>query len=124
MHNVNERSLRVLLAEDEALIAMVMRRYLTQLGCEVVDVVAEGSAAVERARSTELDLMIMDINLRGDQDGIQAIQELSPHPPVIYASAYGDQETRARAAETAPLAFLNKPVTLSDLRSAISLLSA
>lgn len=116
--------LRVLVAEDEALIAMVMRRYLTQLGCEVVDVVADGPTAADIVRAREIDLMVMDINLRGSQDGIETVASLSPHPPVIYASAYGDEDTRTRAAQTRPIAFLTKPVALSDLRDALSRLPA
>ncbi len=113
---------RILVVEDEAIVAMDLTRSLERLGHEVLDSVAsaeQGWAAIARARP---DLILMDIQLSGPVDGIdfakrvRATQEI----PVVFSTAHSDEATLARTREAAPYGYLVKPFTESALGAAIS----
>ena len=103
--------LRVLLVEDEALIASELSHRLTRLGHEVVDVVDRGSTAVAVALERRPDLLMLDLRLRGDRDGISVAAEVRQRAdiPAIFVTAYSDAETLRRAKAVEPLGYLLKP---------------
>ena len=106
--------MRVLIVEDERLISLVLARMIEALGHKITGRVPSGEAAIA-ALEAELeppDLVIMDIHLEGAMDGIEAATRIRQrwNIPLAYASAYSDQVTLDRAAGTAPLAFLQKPI--------------
>lgn len=109
---------RVLLVEDDMLIAWTISALLKQLGCTVVDYADNAEQAVERAIAVKPDVILMDIGLAGSRDGIAAAEEIRAHTgqSVIYLTGHADVATLQRAAETEPLSFIFKPfdeVTLS-----------
>lgn len=112
---------RIVLADDEAIIRMDLKEMLTSLGYVVVGEAGDGRSAVNLARELRPDLVIMDIQMP-DLDGIDAAQELSAESiaPVLLLTAYSQQELIQRA-RTAPavVGYLVKPYRESDLAPAI-----
>jgi diguanylate cyclase (GGDEF)-like protein len=111
----------ILLVEDEGLIARDLEDTLTRLGYRVSGIASEGAEAIEMARELHPQLVVMDVSLRGDVDGIEAacaIQEDAP-VPVIFLTGHSDTETLQRAVMTGPLGYLIKPFQEDDLRCAI-----
>ncbi|HEX8481164.1 MAG TPA: response regulator [Allosphingosinicella sp.] len=114
--------LRILIVEDESVIAWALQSLLEDLGHEVVEVVASGEAALAAAAAHRPELILMDINLGRGLDGIEAAEQIRADGPVtvIFVSAYGDQSTMARIDERVPGApLLTKPVSAKVVRQAI-----
>lgn len=117
------KSARIQIVEDEAIIAMDVQSRLMKLGYTVTAVCGTGEDAVWKAMSDRPDLILMDINLKGGIDGIQAAQQIRKEYdlPVVFLTAYGDEKTLARAKVTEPYAYLLKPCNDRDLRIAIEI---
>ena len=113
---------RVLIVEDERIIAMATTVNLQRMGCKVVATAATGQQAVDYAARKKPDVVLMDIMLQGSMSGIEAARQIrhaSPGLPIIYCTAYTDPGTRAQAALTNPKAFMGKPLNYSELKSLI-----
>ncbi len=113
---------RVLIVEDESIIALATRANLKRMGCDVVATAATGQQAVEYAVCKRPDVILMDIMLEGNMDGIEAasrIREKNPDLPIIYCTAYTDSATRVQAAQTNPKAFMGKPLDYLALKEII-----
>lgn len=114
----------ILIVEDDGIQQIIMQRLAFRLGLNVVATVSNGSEAIRIADSLEdLDLIMMDVRLDDEVDGIQAmskIREGSSSVKVIYITANTETETRNRAIETNYEAFLEKPVTEEQLKNAVS----
>jgi diguanylate cyclase (GGDEF)-like protein len=111
----------ILLVEDEGVIARDLEDTLIRLGYRVSGIASEGAEAIEMARDLHPQLVVMDVSLRGELDGIEAacaIQEEAP-VPVIFLTGHTDTETLQRAVLTGPLGYLTKPFQEADLRSVI-----
>jgi diguanylate cyclase (GGDEF)-like protein len=111
----------ILLVEDESLVARDLQETLTRLGYRVVGIASEGSQAVAMARRLRPGLVVMDVGLRGELDGIaaaRAIQEDAPIP-IIFLTGYSDPETLRRAVLVGPLGYLVKPFQTAELQCAI-----
>jgi PAS domain S-box-containing protein len=111
----------VMVVEDEQLIAKDIADTLTKLGYDVTGTVSSAEACVECAATRRPDLVLMDIHLQGELDGIDAARMLRERfdIPVVFLSAYADEGTVARAKQSAPLGYLLKPFRKSELRSAV-----
>jgi CheY-like chemotaxis protein len=112
---------RVLIVEDETLIAEELRERLSQFGYSViaaVDTADEGIAIATRERP---DLVLMDIRLKGEKDGVQAAQEIRQQVdiPIVYVTAYSDRLTVDRARQTDHDAYVLKPFHRRELQSTI-----
>jgi len=112
---------RVLLVEDDILIAWTISSVLKQLGCTVVDYADNADQAVERAIAERPDVILMDIGLAGARDGIAAAEEIraSTGQSVIYLTGHADVATLRRAAQTGPLSFVFKPFDEATLGAAL-----
>ena len=108
---------RILIVEDDAIVARDLKASLTKMGYFVTGVAAAGEEALEMAGENRPDLVLMDIMFDGDIDGIETAQRMRDHHdvPVIYLTAFGDQATFARAKQTLPLAFVLKPFDPKEL---------
>ncbi len=110
------------IVEDEGMIAMLLRELLTREGFNVVCTVKTGREAVECVRENAPEVMLMDINLNDDMDGIEAaihIREFSDIP-IIFLTAYTDTRTKERAEGVRPYAFLPKPINKQLLLSTLT----
>lgn len=115
--------LKILIVEDEMLIAANIAMQLESIGYEVVGIVPRGIEAVNSAKLDKPDLVLMDINLKGEMDGIEtaiAIQK-ERKMPIIYLTANSDEAHFNRAKATNPYAFISKPFKKLDLQHAIEL---
>ena len=112
---------KVLLAEDDALIAMSVREVLSLFGFEVVGVAATVSDALCLAQNTHPDLAIFDIRLAGKRDGIEGAALLREiiEIPVVFLTGQGDERTRARADAVHPAAYLCKPVSPQQIVASV-----
>lgn len=112
---------RIMIVEDEVIIAMLLKQSLTHLGYDVVAVVDKGEEAVKIADQVRPDLISMDISLMGEMDGIEAAYEVCNRfdIPVIYLSAFLDDAILNRAKESGAFAYLSKPVDDIELKEAV-----
>ena len=113
---------RVLIVEDERLIALDLQRRLTQLGYTVVGNVASGAQAIMAVDQLQPDLVLMDIRLQGEMDGIEAALriQIDRPTPIVYLTAYVDDSTIQRAQATSPWGFLRKPFQVRDLQAILT----
>jgi PAS domain S-box-containing protein len=114
---------RVLVVDDEIIIAREVETRLMNLGYEVVEIASSGQEAVDLAERTRPDLVLMDIVLKGDTDGIEAAAEIRKRwgIPIIYLTAYADEVTLRRAQVTEPFGYIVKPFTERELRANIEM---
>jgi DNA-binding NarL/FixJ family response regulator len=112
-----EAAERILVVEDDFLVAMQMEAALTEAGFAVAGVAATSEAAIELALSERPRLAVMDVRLAGPRDGIDtALQLFAEHGiRCIFATAHHDEHARGRAAPAAPLGWLPKPYTMTSL---------
>ena len=112
--------MRILIVEDEPLISLHLETVVTEAGHEVADRAATGLDAVRAAQRTRPDLVLMDIGLAGDMDGVAAAREIFRRWQVrsLFVSAISDRY-KDTAADTRPLGFLTKPVAPRQLLEAI-----
>lgn len=117
------KPINILIVEDEAILAMALSDTLEEEGYCVVGVANNGRKSLDLFRNNTVDLVLCDIMIKGDWDGIETIRQLTTERPVpvIYLTSLNDRETLERAKQTYPAAFLNKPYDLSSLRTAIEL---
>jgi CheY-like chemotaxis protein len=118
-----DRKKQILIVEDEGLIAADICGKLEQLGYRSAAIASSGEDALRRARSTEFDLVLMDIRLEGELDGIATAQTFKDEMriPVVYMTALSDPATLDRAKDTGPYGYLCKPVTEGALSSAVEI---
>lgn len=111
----------LLIVEDEIILAKDLECRLKELGYQVVGIVSTGLAAIAAAEQLLPDLILMDIRLAGKMDGIDAALEICKHHdiPVIFLSAYADDQTRQRAETLKPHGFLSKLTPDHHLYTAI-----
>jgi PAS domain S-box-containing protein len=114
---------QILVVEDEAIVATAIKNELEQFGYAVPDMAASAAEAVEKASGKKPDLVLMDIHLRGEQDGIEAAREIHDccGIPVVYLSAFADPQTVARAGATAAFGYLLKPYEERELQTTIEM---
>jgi two-component system, response regulator PdtaR len=114
---------RILVVEDEAIVAMGIKQKLEDLGHQVVDIVFTGEDAVQTALNKQPELILMDIVLKGSMDGIEAAAKIRNQLdiPVIYLTAYSDEEVLERARMTEPYGYIIKPFKKSELNANIEM---
>jgi len=101
----------ILVVEDEVLVARDIKLRLTRMGYEVPAVVGKGREAVSKTLQLKPDLVLMDINLRDDMDGVEAAKQIRSQyeVPIIFCTAYSNDETLERAKITEPYGYVLKP---------------
>ncbi|MCX6899244.1 MAG: response regulator [Verrucomicrobia bacterium] len=114
---------RVLVVEDEPIVAADLKVRLDMLGCKVVGSAASGEKALVLAGQLLPDLVLMDIRLEGAMDGIEAAQQMRQrwHLAVVYLTAYADDTTVERAKVTEPFGYILKPFKDRELKTVIEM---
>jgi adenylate cyclase len=120
---MNNTTARILIAEDENIIAKDIERTLKKLGYEVVGSVRSGEQLLKQFASSNPDLILMDINLEGKLSGIDVSEEIKKDGdvPVIYLTALADNSTINRAKITEPFGYIVKPFDEDTLRTSIEM---
>lgn len=114
---------KVLVVEDEGLVARDIQNMLRSLNYEVLGIVSSGEMALQKASKSPPDLVLMDIVLKGAVDGIEAAEKLweELNIPVVYLTAYADETTFQRAKLTKPFGYLLKPFDERELQTTIEM---
>ena len=111
---------KILVVEDEHIVAMGIKAMLKNLGYTVTGVGSSGEEAISKTESTKPDLVLMDIMLKGDMDGIQASKEITNRSgiPVVYLTACSDRKVLERIWNTGS-GYITKPFDEKDLKKGI-----
>ena len=116
---------KILIVEDETIVALDTKSTLIKLGYEVTDIVTNYDEAISSFLDKKPDIILMDIFLHNSLSGIEVskkINEIS-NTPIIYMSAYCDDEILSQAAKTEPFGYLVKPFNRNDLKSILNMVS-
>jgi len=111
---------KILIVEDESIVALELKDRLEKLGYQVIATVSTGEKAIKTTEEKNPDLILMDIHLKGNMDGITAAKHIK-NTPIIYLTAYADTETLNRARITTPYAYIVKPFEERELQSNIEI---
>lgn len=116
-------NIKILIVEDESIVALDIKRILTNLQYEVTDMASDYFSAIKSVQKNRPDIILMDVNLGKGKDGIQTVEEiqLNYNIPIIYITAYGDENTINRAVATNPMGYLLKPFKKDEIKSIILL---
>jgi CheY-like chemotaxis protein len=118
-----DRLPRVMIVEDELLVAWHLESLAREQNLDVCALVPDGDGAIEQATDLDADLILMDIRLAGRMDGIEAARRIREQreTPIIFITAHGDPTTRAQIERVLPgVPVLAKPVTAARLKEAIA----
>ncbi len=112
---------KILVVEDEPIVALDIKNAIARCGFSVTDIVDNYDDALLSVQINEPDIIFMDINLENSKDGIEIAIEIKKRKdiPIIYLTAYSDNNTMQRAIETNPLNFIAKPFKREELKSSI-----
>lgn len=113
----------VLVVEDESIVSKDIQHSLTKLGYNVVGAASNGEKAIALAKAENPDIVLMDIMLKGDMNGIEAASVIREEYsiPVIFLTAYADEATLAKAKVTEPYGYIIKPFKEIDLHTSIEM---
>ena len=114
---------RILIVEDDGIIAARLQSILEKLGYDIIGAVASGEEAIQKASESSPGLVLMDIYLAGDMNGIEAATEIHTQSdvPVIYLTAYSTDELLQQARITEPYGYLIKPIGDRELYATIEM---
>ncbi len=114
---------QILIVEDESIVAKDVENMLRRIGYDVPAVVSSGEKAIEKTAQVSPDLVLMDIMLKGDMDGVEAAEQIRSrfYIPVVYVTAYADDGTLQRAKVTEPFGYIIKPFQERELHTTIEM---
>jgi len=113
---------RVLIVEDEPILALELKEDLQDLGFDVSDVVADGDMVLRSFMRSRPDVVLMDIKLHGFRDGIDSANQIRGfyQTPIVFLSSFSESDVGPRLSKTAPYSFLQKPYDLARLKELIT----
>ncbi len=114
---------RILIVEDNLIVAKYIQSKLEGVGYVVPGIALSGEKAIQGAAETRPDLVLMDIKLKGEMDGIEAAEEIHTRfgIPVVYLTGYPDDKSLQRAKVTEAFGYVSKPFEIAELRSTIEM---
>ncbi len=114
---------RILIVEDERIVAEDLKSFLTKMGYAVTGIAASGEETIRNVELQRPDLVLMDIRIQGPQDGIEVAEHLYAeyNVPVSYLTAFADAPTLDRAKVTMPFGYILKPFETQSLQAVIEL---
>lgn len=120
---MSQKPAKILIVEDEFIVAADLSARLGRMGYKVVGTVASGIEALEKVEQESPDLVLMDIVIKGDRDGITTAEIINQeyNIPIVFLTAYADQDTFSRAKITKPFGYITKPFQTPNLQIAIEI---
>lgn len=117
-----ENTLNILVVEDEVVTSIYIKTKLEKMGYHVVKTLTRGEDAIEAVEKLETHLVLMDINLAGVIDGIEAVKKIREKSdlPVIFITGYSDEKLVKKAMNLCPAGFLTKPLDYNELNRIIT----
>lgn len=117
------QKLNILILEDESIIALYIKNSINILGHNVVDIVKDASSALTSIQNNKIDIALVDININGDLDGIQAANIINKthNIPIIFLTAYKDMQTLKRALKIEFVGYIVKPFRDDELETMINI---
>jgi PAS domain S-box-containing protein len=114
---------KILIVEDEVIVAQDIQDMVKARGYDALAIVSSGEAAIQKAAELKPDLVLMDIVLKGEMDGIEAAEQIRDRfrIPIVYLTAYAEAKTIERAKVTEPFGYLLKPFEERELHTAIEI---
>lgn len=112
-----KEEINILVVEDELLNAAALKQELEEMGYKVFEIVTRGKTAIQKALSLKPDIILMDIYLANNINGIDAAREIQKNAaiPVLYISAYIDNDTIKKSRETNSIGFIQKPFEITEV---------
>lgn len=109
----------IMVVEDEGVVSIDIRNMLKRAGYDIAAVAFQGEEAVKKAEISGPDLVLMDIGLKGEIDGIEAARRIRERfqIPVVFLTGFADDVTVAKAKEVNPSGFIIKPINEEELRN-------
>ncbi len=117
--------MKVLIVEDDKVLGLLLSKMVEKIGLEILALITEGRKAIEKTKELNPDLILMDIMLADDVDGIQAMEKIrtfNSEVRVIFVTGNSDQYNRKRAEQVDYTDYLIKPITIDELQDSIALL--
>lgn len=113
---------KILVVEDEGIVSIDMRNILKQIGYPATEAVFSAEEAFEKIKEYQPDLILMDIGLKGEIDGIEAAKIIKEryNIPVVFLSGYADKNTLERAKSAEPVGYIIKPIDDNELMKIIA----
>ncbi len=113
---------KILIVEDEGIVSIDIRNILRNLGYAFVEMVFSGEEALNKTKDWNPDVILMDIGLKGDMDGIEAARIIKnrSNTPIIFLTGFADDNTLARANKINPVGYIIKPINNKELDDVIS----
>ncbi len=120
---MSDKNVEILIVEDESILALQLESMLDELHYQTVHILDKGDDALKYMKTKHADLILMDIRLKGKMDGIEAAEKIQKIKdiPIIFITAYADNETIDRAKAIEPYGYLIKPFKLEELKSTIEI---
>ncbi len=114
-------NLNILIVEDESLVALELADTITNYGYNIVEYATNREMVIEFIKDDTINLILMDINLREQIDGIDLYKSLNIDTPIIYLTAYKDEKHISKAITTDPIGYLIKPINEDELKALLLL---
>jgi two-component system, response regulator PdtaR len=113
---------KIIVAEDEAIVALATKMMLKNLSHEIIKIVSGAEDAVKEVGIKEVDLVVMDIKLKGLMNGIQAAEEIrkNKNTPILFITGNSDQKTKDLIAKITNSSVLQKPIMIEDLKISLN----
>ena len=117
-----ENSPRILIVEDEPILALELKEDLQDLGYQVSEVIGDGDMVLHAFLRNRPDVVLMDIKLHGFRDGIDSASQIRGFykTPILYISSFPETEVQERLSRTSPYSYLQKPYELPRLQEALT----
>ena len=114
---MGEAEKKILIVEDDMIISLVIENMIKKLGHSLIGKAASGEESVDLAKEHEPDIILMDIRLKGEMDGIEAVNEIKKHieTHVIYLTGNSDKVNYDRAKDSGCIDLISKPFTIGEL---------
>lgn len=117
------QKIKILIVEDEPIVALDIKNTIIKLGHNVTDTVTNYDDTISSVKENEPDIIFMDIHLENSKNGIETAEEIKKFKniPIVYLTAFSDDETMQKAIDTNPISYILKPFKRDELKSSIML---